>query len=228
MNRRLLAALAAGTLFANSAAVLAQVPAAPPPPPAAGHSFFDEMDSNKDGVVTRAEVTAVLDRRFAALDINQDGIISQTERQAHRQAQRDRRFAERFAALDTDHNGQLNPVELRAADDRRVGRDRDTDSPPPRGPAFSDALAFGGRGHGGWKYGPGNTHESVSRNRRNSASEITPLTKAAFSKRTLAIFDLLDSNDDGKITAAERDAAPNHRDFSGNPDGGHRTDGPKS
>jgi hypothetical protein len=50
------------------------------------------------------------------------------------------------------------------------------------------------------------------------------VTKEMFMRRALTRFDLLDSNDDGKITAAERDAArpfrgPGHGGGPARPDG---------
>ncbi len=227
MNHRLLAALAAGTLLASGAAALAQASTAPPPPPPpAGNPFFDEMDANKDGVVTRAEIGAVLDKKFAALDTDHNGTISQAERQAHRQAERDKRFNERFAAMDTDHNGQLSPAELRAAHDGRDGPG------PYKGGRGFGGPGFGGRGHDG-PGGPGGPgpHRDGGPDGAPKAGDPKDggdMTKAEFSKRALTMFDLLDSNDDGKITAAERDAAPSgHRGFPGH-GGGRYGDMPKS
>lgn len=188
MNRLLLSALAAGTILAGSAFALAQMPAGNQASPH-GHPFFEEVDANHDGVVTRAEVTASAEKRFAELDSNRDGKISQAERDAHRQAERARRTAERFAGLDTDKNGQLSPQEFGAAHDRPVEGDH-----PGMGPGGMDkdgrSHGRGGWGHGGWGRGPQGD-----------------VTKTDFMAPALRHFDMLDSNDDGKITAEERDAA---------------------
>lgn len=178
MNRLLLSTLAAGTLLAGGAAALAQSSNTAPPPPEPRNAFFDEMDSNHDGVVTRAEMTAVVEQRFAALDTDHDGKISAAERQA----ERDHRRVERFSAMDTDHNGQLSQQELEAA---RTARAEDgQDGRGPRGRGFGGGRGFGRGG--------------------DSAGDIA---KADFMAPALTRFDLLDSNDDGKITAEERDAA---------------------
>lgn len=139
---------------ATGAAIAQSSPGARLPP--ARQSFFETMDVNKDGVVTRAEVTGVLGKRFAAFDNDRNGVISQTEWQA----QRNKRFDERFAAMDTDRNGQLSRSELRTAESR-MGE-------------------------------PG---------------EESAVTKDAFMKRSLILFEALDSNKDGRITSAEHDAA---------------------
>lgn len=182
MRRLLIPALTVATLLTGTAA-LAQPPAGGPPPPGRGERFFDEMDTNKDGVVTRAEVNAVLEKRFAALDTNKDGKISDTERQAERDAHR----AERFAALDTDKNGQLSQQEFDAA--RKGGPDGGKPGfRGGKGPGGGEGRKFGGRG---------------GRDRAPKGD----VTKADFMAHALTRFDLLDSNDDGKITAEERDAA---------------------
>jgi len=67
-------------------------------------------DTNKDGVLTRAEATAQADARFAKLDPNGDGTVSAEERQTARQAMRDRMGAA----------GKTRPS--RSVDDKRMAR----------------------------------------------------------------------------------------------------------
>lgn len=210
MNRRLLSLLTVGTLLASGASALAQTPPVAPAPPT-GHRFFDEMDANKDGVVTRAEVSANIDKRFALLDADHNGTISQAERQAGRNKVRDKIFAERFAALDTDRNGQLSPAELRAG--KEVAR--------PDMDHADKGHGFGRPGRGGWSGGPDGGRDDGPQGRGFEGD----VTKDAFAKRALTKFDLLDSNDDGKITAAERDAAAGQGGFPGH---GRRGDKPRN
>lgn len=180
MKHLLISALAAGTIVTGSAVALAQISTGTQPAPR-GHPFFENMDANQDGVVTRAEVTAATEKRFADLDTDRDGKVSQAERQAAREAMRARRTTERFAALDADKNGQLSPQEFDAARDKR-GR-------PGMGAERK------GHGRGGWGQG--------ERGRGSQAD----VAKADFMAPALRRFDVMDSNDDGKITAEERDSA---------------------
>ena len=188
MNAFLLSALTATTLMTGGA-VLAQQPSPPPPPPHTG--FFDAMDRNKDGVVTRAEVTSILDQRFAAIDTDKNGVLSPAERKAAADAQREQRFNAHFDATDTDKNGQLSRDELRAAH----GHGSKGSQPEAGGPAGRE---FHGkdRHRGGWRgFAPGGRGDAMG-----------DVTKQDYMARALRQFDLLDSNDDGKITGAERDA----------------------
>ncbi|MEP2942421.1 MAG: hypothetical protein ABJ081_00920 [Hyphomicrobiales bacterium] len=75
-------------------------------------------DTNKDGNLTRAELSAHVGKRFAKLDKDGDGSITKEERKA---ARADRR-AERFAKLDTDGNGSLSPEEFQVQTDKYHGK----------------------------------------------------------------------------------------------------------
>ncbi|HEX7856003.1 MAG TPA: EF-hand domain-containing protein [Sphingobium sp.] len=198
MKRLLLSALVAGTFLAGGVAVAQNQPA-PPPPPHGGHGLFGLMDTNKDRVITRAEVTAELEKRFAALDTNKDGVISAAEWKAARDRKWEERLNERFNAMDTDKNGQISREEMRAAFDRRVeGRmaDRGRDGAGPG----SDMHGGDRRGPGGWGHGRGF-------GRGFGHGPQGDVTKAQFMAGPLHLFDVLDSNHDGKISPAEREAA---------------------
>lgn len=60
-------------------------------------AFLDRIDTNHDGVISRAEYQAWVDSRFAKLDDNGDGVVTADEI-AHSAAtqQRDERRAEQF------------------------------------------------------------------------------------------------------------------------------------
>lgn len=87
MHKILVATLLSATLLAGTADAAQQTPASPPAPQ--GHPTPPDplllADANKDGVVTRDEVTARLSAAFARVDADGDGKISPAEREAVRE-----------------------------------------------------------------------------------------------------------------------------------------------
>ncbi len=74
-------------------------------------------DQNQDGQLTRAEFTTALQAQFAAQDTNSDGVITNAERVAARDARREAAKAARFAALDQDGDGELSASEFGSSPD---------------------------------------------------------------------------------------------------------------
>lgn len=144
-------------------------------------------DTNGDGVVTKAELTAALEQHFAKMDLNKDGKITAEERQALRQQRVDARFGQ----IDTDRNGQISKSEFESAATAR--RDPGDAKKDGEGPGHRWGKRGGGFG-GGWGKGP-------------DADKDGTLTKAEFMARPLAMFDRADTNHDGKLTADEIQAA---------------------
>lgn len=109
-----------------SVSAIAQGPGGPPPGPqtrdqylAAQKARFAGLDANGDGVVTKAEMSAAIEKRmgsappaqmidgqFARMDTDGDGKATAAEADAA--------AAARFTALDTDKNGTLTPEEQAA------------------------------------------------------------------------------------------------------------------
>ncbi|WP_157968753.1 MULTISPECIES: hypothetical protein [unclassified Sphingomonas] len=75
----------AGVAQAQTATPPAPVPPAPPP-----GAMMQRVDSNHDGVVSRAEALAEAGARFDAMDANHDGQLSDAERIAYRDTMRSR------------------------------------------------------------------------------------------------------------------------------------------
>jgi hypothetical protein len=189
MIRKFWNTVALGSLFVGGLAAshLAFAQDGAPRPGAGGPRGGGMMmmaDANKDGAVTKAELTAALEARFAKLDANRDGRLDQADRAILRQ----QRMDARFTALDTDKNGQISKAEFAAGhqggdgkpDGRRDGRDGR------------------GWGHGG----PGMKHGGPDGPGKDGA-----IAKADFMARPLALFDKADANKDGKVTAEEMKAA---------------------
>lgn len=75
---------------------------------------FAAVDTNGDGDVSEDEIAAYKAAKFASVDANGDGALTQAEMDAHREAKRAERKAARFAAMDTDGSGSISPEEFEA------------------------------------------------------------------------------------------------------------------
>jgi hypothetical protein len=168
--------------------------------------------------VTRAELKARLEQRFDRIDANHDGTISPQDREARVKQRQDAVFDR----IDGNQDGAISRQELadargkmpmrqgmmrkgmmrRAMMMRGAGGPRPgAGGPPPGGPPRGGPPPMGGRGPGGM--------------RPMMDQAAGPIAKADFVARGLARFDAVDTNHDGVISSAERDAAremmPNDR-----------------
>lgn len=137
--------------------------------------------------MTRAEFSARQDQRFARLDANRDGMLTQAELGGRKQARRAQtrtpqdRVARRFTRIDTDRNGAITLVEMQAAGEKRAARVAARGG--KRGPGMARGLArMDGNADGG-------------------------ISRAEFASRALTRFARLDANGNGVVTAVERQQA---------------------
>lgn len=210
MIRKFMTTVALGSLFVGGLAAshlaFAQPGEGPgdgPRGPRAG--LMAMADANKDGKLTKAELTAALEARFARLDVDKDGKLTAKDRDALRQQRLDARFAE----LDTNHDGQISKAEFAAGYQARAQmgeeagkgpRDHGRGGPGDRGPGDHGP---GDRGPGrGMMHGGADGFGGPRDGDRDST-----LTKAEFMARPLAMFDKADSNKDGVVTTDEMKAA---------------------
>jgi hypothetical protein len=171
MTKITLALASAATLALAASAAYAQAPARP--------------DNGAD--LTRAQVQTSTAEMFTKLDANKDGTFDAADRtllEAQRTQQQAERQHARFEQLDTDKNGSLSRAEFDAALDH--ARDRVA------------GRGDGKRGPGG-KGGPGGPG-------MGKLDGDKPITQAEFTAAALARFDRADTNRDGTVTAAERQA----------------------
>ena len=198
MLRTFFTTVAAGSLFVGGLAATHIAFAQPGPAggPGARGGILAMADADKDGKVSKAELTAALDARFAKMDVDRDGQITQKDRDALRQ----QRLDARFAAMDTDRNGQISKAEFTAAHQARA--DKRAKAGGPDGRRWGKGF---GRGPGGGMMrglgGPGGQGGMRDGDRDGM------LTKAEFMARPMAMFDRADANKDGVVTADEMKAA---------------------
>ena len=150
---------------------------------------------------TRAQAQAQATERFAKMDVNKDGKFDAADRTQMR-AQREQA---RFTALDGNKDGQISKAEWDQANAARAAKaqERRAEFAAKRTAAAADGTAPQARGERRGK-GPG-FHRGMGRmGGRDGAQAVT---QADFVAKSLERFDRLDSNKDGQVTAAERQAA---------------------
>jgi len=92
----------------------------------AASPMLEKIDTNKDGLIQKAEFTNFADQKFAAMDADGNGLVTKEERQVQRKAQRElmgeTHAKAKFAKLDSDSDGAVSEAEFMAARDARMER----------------------------------------------------------------------------------------------------------
>ena len=144
---------------------------------------------DRDKSVTRTELIARVDARFAKMDVDKDGKLTAADRAAMHKARTD----QRFATMDADKNGQISRAEFDAAGEKRMGRRGGPDG------------GHGKMGRGGKHHGMG--HGGPGMGRGGPEGPKADVTLEQFRANALARFDKQDANKDGTVTPAERKAS---------------------
>ncbi|ATF19100.1 EF-hand domain-containing protein [Phaeobacter gallaeciensis] len=115
---------------------------------------FEEMDTNGDGQVTKAEMKGLREARFATADANGDGKLTLAEMEAAAQARAKTRAAAMLERMDADKDGALSLDELPKP--RRAGKmfdrvDANDDGAISKEEFESARAKFRGRFGGGHK-----------------------------------------------------------------------------
>ena len=178
--------------------------------PAFAYGLGGEGGHGPKGPMTRAELQKQLGERFAGIDANKDGAITQAEFDAHHQAMRQqwmKKRAERmdahFAEMDADKNGQISKAEFDAFHAKRA-EDRAGHRHERMG---GTGMGVSGMG-GGKMHGHGYSHEAMMGGMftRADANKDGKVTLSEFTAMPLAMFDKADTNKDGTVTPEERRA----------------------
>jgi Ca2+-binding EF-hand superfamily protein len=89
---------------------------------------IEQMDANKDGSLTRAEIEAFQAVRAKEIDADKDGIITAAEFVIFQQKERERRAGEFLKAMDKNGDGRVSVDEFEAGAAWRLARfDRNGD-----------------------------------------------------------------------------------------------------
>lgn len=100
MKKTTLSALSLVLAFGSASAFAADTNTTMPKPgdhPPMMHHMMEEMDTDKDGSISKAEWTAKGDKMFSEIDTNHDGKLTPDEMKAHHEAKKaewDKRRAE--------------------------------------------------------------------------------------------------------------------------------------
>jgi hypothetical protein len=157
------------------------------------------------GPITRAEVKAKIDARFAEADANRDGVVTKAEWDAARAAKKAERKDAAFDRIDANRDGQISKDEWdapRPGGMAEAGPPPEGAGSPPPGDADSGKHGGGHRGHGG----PGMMMGGDMFDRMD-ANHDGKVTLAEAEAKPLEMFDKADTNHDGIVTPEERKAA---------------------
>jgi hypothetical protein len=81
-----------------------------------------KADTNQDGQISKAEFVDAANAKFARTDANGDGLLTEAERQADREAMRAQRQAERFSKADKNGDGFISQDEFNSGASERDAR----------------------------------------------------------------------------------------------------------
>lgn len=119
-------------IFVATAALLV-VAGAAQAQPLRGAAMFERLDADKDGKITKAEMSAGRERMFKRLDRNRDGVIDETEIERARRMIEDRaagaeaRLSGQWSSMDSDGDGRVSAAEFQSRSAMFELADRNSD-----------------------------------------------------------------------------------------------------
>ena len=120
----LTALVATGAAFAGPGSNTGTTPAPNAQPGQWRQQFFDKIDANHDGTISRTEYQAWVDSRFAKLDANGDGVVNADEvATSPMAAERAEKHAQGFVRrYDTTGSGEVSRADFEAKEMQRFDR----------------------------------------------------------------------------------------------------------
>lgn len=164
-------------------------------------AMFQRMDRNSDGKITKDEFPERATRMLEAADTNQDGVVTKEEFVAFQPRRPDRPRgpgmgpgAALLRALDADGDGKISAEEITGAASALKKLDRNGDgqlTPDELGPPPGAARPGAGQVSPGERF------------RQLDANNDGKISKDEAPERLQAVFDRLDTNQDGALTPEE-------------------------
>lgn len=151
--------------------------------------------------MTRADVEARAKARFAEMDANKDGAVTQAEIADTRTEHMSKMQGEMFTKMDADKNGSISRAEFDAHHQHMMS---DGMAPPPMADHGGMKRKHMGHGEGG-KGRMGRMEDRMLG--MTDANKDGIVTEAEATQAALARFDKVDTDKDGSINDAERKAA---------------------
>jgi Ca2+-binding EF-hand superfamily protein len=210
-----LAALAALPMMALSLCAVAQPPnsgAAPGTRPDFFAHMLQQMDTNSDGRISLDEYVAAAGARFKSIDTQNKGSIDAADIASSPAAVEriDHRAESIVKRLDTAGNGYVTKDEVLAAAQNRFARmDANGD-----GKLTPDELSSPRESHGDRHGKAGGAHAAFGQKRfdKLDTNHDGVVSRDEFLAEAAAKFAQFDTAGDGKVTAAEIEAAPKTQD----------------
>ena len=151
--------------------------------------------------MTRADVEARAKARFAEMDANKDGAVTQAEIADTRSDHMSKMQGEMFTKMDADKNGSISRAEFDAHHQHMMSEGM---APPPMAGHGEMKRKHMGHGEGG-KGRMGQMDDRMFG--MADANKDGIVTEAEATQAALARFDKVDTNKDGTLSEAERKAA---------------------
>lgn len=153
----------------------------------AKHKMHMKMaDTNQDGNVSRAEFTTQRETHFLKIDTNADNMLSEDERKAHKTEMRTERADKRFAKMDANSDNFISRAEY-----------------------DESHSAHANAGHKMKKHKMKKMHKHMKKMKHKmhvnpDTNEDGFISRAEFDASTTAMFEMIDTNNDGVLNKEDR------------------------